>query len=512
MAAVLSKLLQAPGLLIPKRKPIEPVKLDPNNPFFAPGAFALPLQPHSGTKTTNGKYFPLEGSATRFRAGSLYFNQTNDNYIDLASIDTIANSETFAMVIVFSDEKTSGTNTLFRWWGSTANRFEFLHINTTYMSLVHKSNGTVLTLNGPSGSFPKTGDPRTRVAVICVNNADVQWWEAGELLASGSNGGGKIDNGDLSSGWHIGNDDNGDEPWNGCIKLFAYTPKALSRAACIKLSRDPYSLLTPHFELLGVNSVAAGQNIPLGQATETDAALSITPVKTIDVALGQSQETDSALSITPSQDLIVALNQAQEIDSSLALMPVKDIEVALDQAQESDSALAIIPQKAIVVALGQAQETDAGLSITPVKDILITLGQAQETDNALDISPPGISNVALGQSQETDSALGIVPVKDIPVALGQAQETDAALIIDPSKHVSLGQAAEIDSALAFSVIHDKVVELGLAIETDAALSIVYESPDIAATLQGCPSTTLVSEIRTTELVSGLRSTIWECDL
>lgn len=287
--------------------------------------------------------------------------------------------------------------------------------------------------------------------------------------------------------------------------LYAYVfNRALTDAEIRKLFKEPYSILEASNDGLFLYSVpeGVGQTIPVGQATESDTAQAITPVKTIYQSLGQTSETDSALVVTPLKAGVVAVGLASETDSALSISPLKTIEQAFGLASETDSALGVTPIKALTAAVGLATETDSALSISPVKDILVALGQATETDSAFSVSLPGVSQIPVGLSSETDSALSISPVKDILISVGQSIETDSALSIQPAKHVALGISAETDSALDISVIHDLVITLGLATETDSALSITYTLPNIDAILQGCPSV---------ELQSGIRTTEWECN-
>lgn len=233
--------------------------------------------------------------------------------------------------------------------------------------------------------------------------------------------------------------------------------RELSDAEITAIGKNPHVLRRSFTDFYLVPTAAA---TTVGQASETDSALSITPVK--QVAVGQSSETDSSLSITPAKS--TSIGQPSETDAALSVSPARIVDVG--QATETDTALSI--STSTTAEVGLSSESDSALSVTPSK--VVNVGIASETDSALTITPSGVT--AVGQATETDTALNIDPLKQ--VNLGQPSETDTALSITPARGVSVGLASEADSALG--ITHRKEVQVGLATETDTAFSITDGSP------------------------------------
>lgn len=200
--------------------------------------------------------------------------------------------------------------------------------------------------------------------------------------------------------------------------------------------------------------------VPVGQSSEADEALSITPTKLVPVGL--ASETDSAQPVTPVR--IYSIGFASETDDALSITPLKTTIVAVGQATETDTAFSITPMK--IVAVGLASEADAAQPITPTKTAAI--GQASEADAALPITP--LKAVAMGQAAESDAAQPVAPAKQ--VGAGQAGETDAALSITPIKVVPIGIAEEVSAALPITLPGTQVIPIGRATEADEALPVV----------------------------------------
>ncbi|MGH8573430.1 MAG: hypothetical protein ACREX8_12770, partial [Gammaproteobacteria bacterium] len=173
-----------------------------------------------------------------------------------------------------------------------------------------------------------------------------------------------------------------------------------------------------------------------------------------DIAVGQASETEASNAITPAKALPVG--QAAAADSGGAVTPVKSR--AIGQASETSSAGAVVPVKVRVV--DQAAEADAANGVTPAKSL--TVGQAVETDTAALIVP------GIGVAVEADAAGSIVGGKSVVV--GQAAEADSAGTVAPSKSLALQQATEADAAGA--VTSGKSLAVLQAVEADAASLIV----------------------------------------
>jgi hypothetical protein len=246
--------------------------------------------------------------------------------------------------------------------------------------------------------------------------------------------------------------------YNGDIHWFHIENRGYSAEEVRSYHDNLYQVLRPAIPMQFFVEGAAATTV--GQASETDSALSVTPVK--QVAVGQPSEADSALSVTPAKS--TSIGQASETDAALSVSPARIVDVG--QATETDTALSI--STSTTAEVGLSSESDSALSVTPSK--VVNVGIASETDSALTITPSGVT--AVGQATETDTALNIDPLKQ--VNLGQPSETDTALSITPARGVSVGLASEADSALG--ITHRKEVQVGLASETDTAISITDGSP------------------------------------
>ena len=240
----------------------------------------------------------------------------------------------------------------------------------------------------------------------------------------------------------------------------------------------------------------ASSGTAVGQALETDTALSITPIKEINPVV----ETDTAQTMTVVKaPLTVAVNQALETDAVQVVTPVNTpITVAVGQAAETDTAQPVTTPQ----GLGQAVETDTALTVTPVKTIIKAVGQAAETDTAQPVAAVNTpTTVAVGQAAETDESLRlsvpfVIPVGQVaetdtaqPVtplaapiirAVGQAAETDIAQQIYPPAKVN--QVGEIDAALPISPIKPILKPFGQVTDTHTALTVVPQSTPTILTL------------------------------
>jgi hypothetical protein len=213
---------------------------------------------------------------------------------------------------------------------------------------------------------------------------------------------------------------------------------------------------------LTVTWQAGGIEKPVGLASETDTAFTITALKT--QSIGLPSEADSALALAVAKTLGVGL--AAESASAFALNASKARAVAL--AGESDTGLAVAKTKAQTVGL--PSEADSALAAIAAKTKALGLSTEADSTFALEIA----KLKALGLPIETDTGL-TVTIRRTRSA-GLSIEADSAFVAAPIKGTLLGLAAETDSALA--VTSAKLKELGLSIETDAAFPVTITGETI----------------------------------
>ena len=202
----------------------------------------------------------------------------------------------------------------------------------------------------------------------------------------------------------------------------------------------------------------AGGGTPVGLATETDTAGSVTALKTREVGL--AAEADSAQAATALKSREAGL--AVEVDSAFAFTVV--VGTLIGQALETDTANALGRDKLKEIALPGT--VDTAFAVTPAFGTPI--GQAAETDTAQPVI--AAKSREPGLAAETDAAQPVTAVKELAIAI--AVEADTA---QPALHVralTAGIAAETDTALALTA--DKLREIGIAIETDTAIPVTYE--------------------------------------
>ena len=168
--------------------------------------------------------------------------------------------------------------------------------------------------------------------------------------------------------------------------------------------------------------IISGQNINVGQATETDLAQAIG--KTKYKAVGQVTETETVNSVTKRKSKAVAY--VSENDSAETISNV----TLLNQSVETDSSQAVGKSKRKVI--GQAGLVEGYEQLFDV-----------EGEPVLDVDNEPI--YVLTDDAPNEVALVIGAAKR--VTLGYAQETDSALII--STQLNLTRAEESDSALSF---------------------------------------------------------------
>ena len=238
---------------------------------------------------------------------------------------------------------------------------------------------------------------------------------------------------------------------------------------------------TVGWEVIEWPASAGGTSLPVGLATETDAALGLAAVKR--AGAGLATETDAALALGGQKRAPAGL--ALEADTALGLSAEKRAAPGL--ATETDTALALAAGGSTEIAVGLATETDAALGLAAVKRTVV--GLATETDDALGFT--GAKHVAAAAAVEADAALGLTGAKHAPTGL--ALETDAALALGAQKLGAVGLATETDTALALSA--EKRAAPGLALETDTALALLASEQRIAVGLATETDTALALELQ-----------------
>lgn len=221
--------------------------------------------------------------------------------------------------------------------------------------------------------------------------------------------------------------------------------------------------------------IVAGKAVEIGTATEADTAQAISPVRT--VAVGTASEGSVAQTITPSKS--AQISTATEADVAQPVTPSKavDVGIATEQnvaqpittagavdvgtASEVDAAQSIAP--ALVVDVGTATETDVAQSITAAK--VTDVGTASEQNVAQPISTAG--GIEVGTAAERDTAQAVTPSK--AAAVGTAAETDVAQTITPARAFDVGTAIEQSNAQALAIL--RTITVGVATERDLALPI-----------------------------------------
>jgi hypothetical protein len=178
----------------------------------------------------------------------------------------------------------------------------------------------------------------------------------------------------------------------------------------------------------------------VGQATETETGLTITPVLGggQNIALVFGTETETGQPLVPSKT--VTVGQAVETETGLVIVGSKTVSVG--QGTETETGMPLGPSK--VVILGQGQEVETGLTFAPGKVVLV--GQGVEIETGLAITAAGNLVVALGFATETETGQPLVPSKTVTV--GQATETETGRVLTASKVVLVGQGVEIEIGLA----------------------------------------------------------------
>lgn len=236
------------------------------------------------------------------------------------------------------------------------------------------------------------------------------------------------------------------------------------------------SSTTAHGMFLRIRDVAGSsvQTISVTAATETDAAIAVTPVKVIRKAVTAATETDTVLSVSAKK--IVHVVAVTETDTLQNVTPVKLIRKAVTAATEADAAQTVSPVKHQYVSVAAASESNAAQSVTPrlIVHVIPALPPSlpplfdTQSDFAMDVAPHKTAQV-VGVT-ETDAAQAVTPVKPIFVVVAAATESDTAQTVAPSKTVVVTGVVESDAAQ--SVAPRVTVHVTAASESDAAQTVL----------------------------------------
>lgn len=180
-------------------------------------------------------------------------------------------------------------------------------------------------------------------------------------------------------------------------------------------SEDPGTFTTAQSLAWRAYTVAVhpGVSIAVVQATETNTAFVVTPLRTR--TIGQTTETDTANPVT--RVVMATVNQSTESDLAQPIGRLK------------------------VRAVAQAFETDLSQSADPAR--VIPVGLASETDEAFALEAQG-TTVVVGQVSEFDLAQPVTAHRTY--LLGQSAEIDVAQMVVIPKLLVLEQAIETDEA------------------------------------------------------------------
>ncbi len=245
--------------------------------------------------------------------------------------------------------------------------------------------------------------------------------------------------------------------WNGRLQYQAWWLRALSAGAHARFVANPSALLRLRVPTLYYFIEGGGQTVTVGQASTTDTAFGVVPLRTY--ATGQAVETDSAFAATPERTHPIGL--VSSADTAFAVVHSRALQLA--QASEADSAFAAQPLR--TRAIGLASETDSALSVTSAR--ARSIGLASEVDSAFATQP--LRAYDIGQASEADTAFAVAVGAGI--AIGQAIEIDSAFVIAHAKAVLLGLGIEADTAFALTI--ERLLSTGLAIEADSAFAMIH---------------------------------------
>ena len=185
------------------------------------------------------------------------------------------------------------------------------------------------------------------------------------------------------------------------------------------------------------DAAAGGAEVPVGAATETDTAGTVTPsAGGVTTAVATATETDTAGGITPAPGPVTAgIGTGLEVDTAGTVTPTAGGTAApVATAAEVDTAGAITPAPgAVAVPIGTAIDTSAAGAITPTPGpVTVTVATATEADTAGTVTPGSGAVVPIGTAVDTSTAGTVTPTAG-PVAtpIGTAVEVDTAGTVTP---------------------------------------------------------------------------------
>lgn len=230
-----------------------------------------------------------------------------------------------------------------------------------------------------------------------------------------------------------------------------------------------------------LTATAGAVNVAVGRAVEVDTAQDVASAGAGTVLINTADELDSAQPIAPTGAIAIAVGQASEVDASLAVTPLPGVAaIAVGVASETDAALTVGPHATSGIIVDVAPETDTAGSIGVASTVAIAIGRAVETDAALAVATAAASVIALDVAEEVSDArpIAVITAGQL-VAVGVAVELDGALDVDPAPGpamIAVEGAEEIDSARTIVVAESHaIIAIGVAEETDEALTTTPRS-------------------------------------
>jgi hypothetical protein len=146
--------------------------------------------------------------------------------------------------------------------------------------------------------------------------------------------------------------------------------------------------------------------VPIGQASETDTAHSVTDNLGTIGLIGIATETDSALPVEDGSGIVTIIGLASESDSALAVTakgPSQTIAIGL--ATESDSAIVVEDGSTITATIGLATEVDTTFPVIDFQAVSALIGIATETDSAIEVSFPATLDSIRDQIEELQAII-----------------------------------------------------------------------------------------------------------
>jgi hypothetical protein len=177
-------------------------------------------------------------------------------------------------------------------------------------------------------------------------------------------------------------------------------------------------------------------------------------------ALGQVSEIETALTISPRKT--TSINLVIETETARAVTTIKVKSIGLTVETESSRSTTVKK----VVTLGLVTETETARTIVTAASGTAPIAQVVETETARSISLRKTETIGL--TVETESSRSTT-VKKI-VTLGLVTETETARTTTPRKTKTLGLTTEIETAR--QTITKRICVLSQAVEVETALQMI----------------------------------------